>query len=339
MENQEQANEEQLLNNPNDKFFKFVFSMLVVVRGFFEHLLPKEMGGKLNLDTLELDSTTYITPELGEFYSDIVWQCQLLKSKIIVQICFIFEHKSYVPKYPHIQIGDYKQGAYNKQLAAGQPLKVVVPIIVYHGKRKWILKPFHTYFGEVDEIFQRFIDPCEYYLTNLQDYSDEMIETFNVIFLRKAFIAFKHHTEKEYLKSRFLDLIFGDYGEDYSKEKLDFVKSFYVYLYNLLGGISKKEVAVMIEQNNDKLKKEAMYNLIEEIEERGEKRGIDLGIGLGIDLGIDLGIGLGKKISIYEAYNNGAKIEELSRFFKFTSTQIFEIIEEMKKREQLKGNN
>ena len=114
MENQEQANEEQLLNNPNDKFFKFVFSMLVVVRGFFEHLLPKEMGGKLNLDTLELDSTTYITPELGEFYSDIVWQCQLLKSKIIVQICFIFEHKSYVPKYPHIQIGDYKQGAYNK---------------------------------------------------------------------------------------------------------------------------------------------------------------------------------------------------------------------------------
>jgi Mor family transcriptional regulator len=102
-------------------------------------------------------------------------------------------------------------------------------------------------------------------------------------------------------------------------------------LYNLLGGISKEEVNVMIEQNNNKAKKETMYNLIEEIEKKGEKRGIDLGIDLVIDLG--------KKISIYEAYNNGAKIEELSRFFKFSSSQIFEIIEEMRKREQLKGNN
>lgn len=204
-------------------------------------------------------------------------------------------------------------------MAAGQPLKVVVPIIVYHGKRKWILKPFHTYFGEVDEIFQRFIDPCEYYLTNLQDYSDEMIETFNVIFLRKAFIAFKHHTEKEYLKSRFLDLIFGDYGEDFSKEKLDFVKSFYVYLYNLLGGISKKEVAVMIEQNNDKLKKEAMYNLIEEIEERG--------------------IDLGKKISIYEAHQRGVEMAVLTLTFALSSNKILEIVEEIKKRERLRGNN
>jgi Mor family transcriptional regulator len=70
-------------------------------------------------------------------------------------------------------------------------------------------------------------------------------------------------------------------------------------------------------------KKETMYNLIEEIEKKGEKRGIDLG----------------EKIAIYKAHNNGAKIEELSRFFKFTSSQIFEIIEEMKKRELSKGNN
>jgi predicted transposase/invertase (TIGR01784 family) len=329
--NDGQSDDLELINNPNDKFFKFVFSMLVVVRGYFEQLFPKDMASKLNLDTLELDSTTYITPELGEFYSDIVWQCQLLKSKKKVQVCFIFEHKSYVPKYPHIQIGDYKQGAYNKQLAAGQPLKVVVPIIVYHGKRKWIVKPFHTYFGKVDETFRRFIDPCDYYLTNLQDYSDDMIETFNVIFLRKALIAFKHHTEKSYLKSHFLDLLFWDYGQDYSKEKLDFVKSFYVYLYNLLGGISKEEVNVMIEQNNNKAKKETMYNLIEEIEKKGEIRGEKRGIDLGIDLG--------KKISIYEAYNNGAKIEELSRFFKLPNSKILEIIEEMRKREQSKGNS
>ena len=112
--NNNQNNEEkQAINNPNDKFFKAVFSMLVVVQDYFDKLFPEHLRDKLDLSTLELDTTTYITPELGAFYSDIVWRCQMKGSKKMVHTCFVFEHKSYVPDYPHIQIGDYKQGAFN----------------------------------------------------------------------------------------------------------------------------------------------------------------------------------------------------------------------------------
>ena len=30
----------ELINNPHDKFFKALFSMLLVVQDYFEHLLP-----------------------------------------------------------------------------------------------------------------------------------------------------------------------------------------------------------------------------------------------------------------------------------------------------------
>ena len=128
MAKDKQNKEQNSINNPHDRFFKKLFGLASVVKGYFDHLFPKHLAAKLDLSTLELDNTTYITSELDEYYSDIVWRCRLIGKKTVVHVCFIFEHKSYVPEYPHIQIGDYKQGAYNKQLAAKQPLSVVVPI-------------------------------------------------------------------------------------------------------------------------------------------------------------------------------------------------------------------
>ena len=308
--------EQKPLNNPNDKFFKKLFGLIGVVQDYLNSQFPKQLSEKLNLNTLELDTTTYLTDELKEYYSDIVWRCQLLEKKATVNICFIFEHKSYVPDYPHIQIGDYKQGAYNKQLAAGQPLSIVVPSVVYHGKRQWIIKPFSSYFGDVDEDFLRFVDPYDFYLTNLQDYPDETIEAFTNIFLMKGFLALKHHTDKKYIRSHFVVLAFAGFEKNNSKEEFDFAKYFYVYLSNIVGGITKKEIDVQIEQIEDNIKKQAMYNYIEDILEKGIEKG--------------------KKIAIYEAYQRGGDLDLLSRLFDLPTKKIIQIIEEVKNMEQLK---
>jgi predicted transposase/invertase (TIGR01784 family) len=326
-------NEEQnFLNNPNDRFFKKLFGLVSVVRDYFKEVFPKHLSTKLDLNTLKLDTTSYITSELEEYYSDIVWQCQLEGKKSVVHICFIFEHKSYVPAYPHIQIGDYKQGAYNKQLAAEQPLSVVVPIILYHGKRPWIVKPFSSYFGDVDEGFQRFIDPCEYYLTNLQDYPDETIEAFTNIFLMKGFLAMKYHSDKNYIRRHYAILAFVGIDKNNSKEELDFSEYFHVYLYNISGGgITKKEIDTQIEQIEDNSKKKKMYNYFDELRKEGRE--------IGIEKGIEKGIELGKKMSIYQVHLAGHDVESLSRIFVLPASEIVKILEEMKKLEQAKEKN
>jgi hypothetical protein len=74
-----------------------------------------------------------------------------------------------------------------------------------------------------------------------------------------------------------------------------------------------------------------MYNFIEEIEQKSEKRGEQIGEKRGIDLG--------EKIAIFKAYQRSQDLVLLSRLFDMSQSKILDIIEEMKKREQLKGKN
>ncbi len=302
------------LNNPNDKFFKKLFGLVGVVQDYMTQLFPRHLAAKLDIHSLELDTTSYINSDLETYYSDIVWKCRFANKKEHAHICFIFEHKSYVPKYPHIQIGDYKQGAYNKQLASGQQLSVVIPIIIYHGKKRWIKKPFAHYFPNIDEDFMQFIDPYEFYLTDLADYSDSMIETFNNIFLVKGFLALKHYREKLYIKTRFAEILLAGLEHNSHKENIDFIRALFVYLYHISGGISEKEITLQIEQVDNNQKKENMYNFIDDLLERGEKRGIEKG----------------KKIAIYEAHLRGSSIDLLSNLFALTPAEIQQIIREVK---------
>ncbi len=112
-EKQEQTDSVEL-NNPHDKWFKVSFGMRTVVHGYLTDVFPSKYRDKLNLETLERDSTSYITKNLKETTSDLVWRCRLKTGRMIL-ISFLFEHKSYKPKRPHLQLGEYQFGAYRLQ--------------------------------------------------------------------------------------------------------------------------------------------------------------------------------------------------------------------------------
>jgi predicted transposase/invertase (TIGR01784 family) len=335
-EKKQETNEpdDKQINNPHDKFIKFIFTMKAVVKDYFIHLFPKHLFEKLDIETLELDTTSYITPKLAEYYSDIVWRCQYRDKKEFAQLCFIIEHKSYIPPYPNVQIGDYKQGAYNTQIKMEQPLRVVMPIIVYHGTNKWEIKPFSSYFGDIDEGFHTFIDPLSYYLTDLSDYPDEMIKAFNTIFLGRALLALKHFKEQEYIRQHFVELLFVGYESNNSKEEIDFVRSFYLYLYTILGGITVEEINQRVEEFNNNHKSEVMENYIDYIIEKSKKEGLHEGLQEGLhegrQKGRQEGIEIGKKLSIFEAWQRGCEIELLMRIFALSKDEILNVIEEMK---------
>jgi predicted transposase/invertase (TIGR01784 family) len=314
--NETNDNDEKMLNNPHDRFFKAVFSRIIVVQDYFNHFFPKHLLSKLNIDTLESVNTSYITPELEEFYSDIVWRCQFKDKKESVLICFIFEHKSYVPKYPHVQIGDYKQGAYNKQIKEKKPLQLVVPIIVYHGLKPWPDKPFSSYFGDIDESFLFYIDPLAFHLTNLQDYSDDMIKAFNAILLGKAMMAYKHFLEKEYISEHLVELLLIGYENNNSDEEFDFVHSFYLYLYTISGGFTNEQISKKIEDYKKNQNSETMVNYLDVVLERGIEKGIEKGIERGIEKG--------EKRSIYKMWLADCEIVLISRIFALPEEQISE---------------
>ena len=195
----ENTNEPNELNNPHDKFFKRALAIVAIARPMLENFLPKDLLDKLNLDTLEIDPNSYINDELKETFSDIVWACRIKNSNKKRKIAFLFEHKSYKPDYPHFQLIDYQRNSWRIQINEGQMPVPILPIVFYHGVEKWVVKPFESYFGEVEAEMLQFLPSFNYILINLQDYTEKQIRSINDILLQKTLLGFKFYKDKNYL--------------------------------------------------------------------------------------------------------------------------------------------
>lgn len=227
--------------------------MRPVIVGYLTEVFPKRYGEKLDLTTLELDNNSYMSKDMEETTSDLVWRCRL-KTGRMVMLSFLFEHKSYKPKRPHLQMGAYQFSAYLKQdhVNPNIPLVQVVPIMVYHGLDGWaFVEPFETYFDEIDPDFMRFLPCFDFILDNIQTYSDETIRAFNVRFLEKIFLGFKYARDKEFLISHFVELLFGGYLGEENDDISWFINAFDLYLSTQTdGGITHTEY----EEQRSKLK-------------------------------------------------------------------------------------
>ena len=151
-------------NNPHDKLFKATFSEKDVVIDFINNFLPPPIQEKINLSSLSLQANSYISPSLTEFYSDVVYSAYFGEGEI--QICLLFEHKSYLSNHPHLQILRYMVEAWFQMISQKENLKPIIPIIVYHGKEKWVYQSFESLFDKLDPTLRPFLPTFDYLFQN-----------------------------------------------------------------------------------------------------------------------------------------------------------------------------
>ncbi len=166
-----------LPHTPHDDFFKVAFSRHDVVSDYLKEFLDERLVKNIDFQTLTISNTSYITEELETYFADVVWECRYGKGKNPIKAAFIFEHKSYVPKYPHLQLLRYMLEVWQECEKNKQPLTPIIPIIVYHNKRAktWKYKPFSAYFKGLDPALLPYIPTFEYQLTDLTTMSDDAI--------------------------------------------------------------------------------------------------------------------------------------------------------------------
>ena len=169
-----------------------MFSDLSKVKSYLEGTLSAGLLKRLDFDSLVEDPTTYIDDQLKGFYSDVVYNCRY-KGNISVKITLLFEHKSYVPKYPHVQLIIYMGGVWSRQIKEGEPISLIIPMVIYHGKNKWEYRSFASYFkGEVDEYLLSFIPTFDFLLTNLKaDSVEDIRERYRLLSLQMGFLLMK----------------------------------------------------------------------------------------------------------------------------------------------------
>ncbi|MBS9779633.1 MAG: Rpn family recombination-promoting nuclease/putative transposase [Moraxellaceae bacterium] len=182
------------INNPHDKFFKTVFSKKEAVQEFISKLLPNEFTQSIDLESLTLDNTEYIDEKLKVHCSDIVYNCQYQNNDkpIDVKISLLFEHKSYIEKYPHFQLLRYFVNVWEIQSKQQETLTPIIPIIFYHGKSSWNKKSFTDYFAEHDEILQNFLPIFDYLLLDIGKLDNQNFKQLNSLDLQISILLMKY---------------------------------------------------------------------------------------------------------------------------------------------------
>ncbi len=263
--------------NPHDRFFKEVFSVRENALDFINGAFPDKFKDRILLETLKLDTTSYVDEKLHEYFSDIVYTCSL-KAGREMKISLLFEHKSYPVKYPHFQLLRYMLNIWESNIKQNTELQIVVPMLLYHGKSKWQKKEMKDYFRIKDNWFFRFIPDFDYLLTDLSSYTDSQIKdgTFQRAAIEIGLLMHKNIFDEKKLARHLKDFI--GIGKLYFREEegLKFLESVLRYLFSSTE-IAVEDALKSIEMIDGRAK-ETLMTTAEKLMEQGREQGLEQGL-------------------------------------------------------------
>lgn len=118
----------------HDAVFKTFLSRSETARDFITLNLPPGLARLCKLETLQLESGSFIEDDLRPYYSDIIYSLQTTTGHGYVHV--LIEHQSTPDKHMAFRLLRYAVAAMQRHLDAGhKTLPLVIPILFYHGKR------------------------------------------------------------------------------------------------------------------------------------------------------------------------------------------------------------
>jgi predicted transposase/invertase (TIGR01784 family) len=214
--------------NPHDKYFKYVFSQTDMAIDLIANSLSKEILSKIDLSSLKRENSSYVDEKLKEYFSDLVFSCKI--ENVNINISILFEHKSFVPKNPHVQIMHYMTNIWIEQEKSGKQIERVLPIYIYHGKKEWVYKSLSSGFQKGTEIFDNFTPEFNYILINLSLYTDEQIQKrFKEIYVKTSLLLLKNYYNELLLNQR-LNYYLSSIDAELVDTDIEFIESTINYL-------------------------------------------------------------------------------------------------------------
>lgn len=270
--------------HPHNNFFIYNFSQLDFVKGFTKELMP-EIAEKINIDTLQIDTTSYVNNQLKDLYSDVIYNCKR-KDGNKTKLALLFEHKSSPPKFPHIQLLEYLVSIWRYNIENNEDLTFTIPIIFYHGERKWKRKSFPDYFKNIDKELKKYIPNFEYHLIDLANYDDEELLALETPFLTNTMLAFKHKNDSDYIKTQYLKLFakLEEYIETETGDRYVHMLSVYLILSTQILGVEIKEIFRKLPPKIDNKMTTTYDNIVSTSLEQGLQQGFERGTKRGIIL-------------------------------------------------------
>jgi predicted transposase/invertase (TIGR01784 family) len=300
---------------PHDVFAKEIFSKKELFATLLEHFCPKDIINTLDLTSLVPTDTVALTPEMREIASDIAYTCNLRDGRSATLV--LLENKTHIPKFPHLQLHEYQGVMWTKSVKKkSKKLPVIIPILLYHGKRPWPKKPFADYFGPVPECLKMFLPVLNYILIDLSKILDDEILKLPANPVKNALLLMKHCYDSSFLENN-TDILFI-HGHEYLKndENRRILEAIFLY-FGKVSQFSPTKLIKIVNQKIDPIMRKAFRSTYDMAMEDGMEKGIQKGMEEGMEKGMEKGMELKEREMILAC---------LLRFPLMTNEEIAEFV-------------
>ena len=268
----------------HDEAVKEYFSDIEMAKIFFTEYLPAEVVKNLDFNTLRICKDSFLNKRLAKYFSDILYQANI--ENIDIFIYLLIDHKSREEPFMGFQFLKYMVRIwelYLKQNKKAETLPVVIPIVIYHGHKKWEVARGFSSFFKAPGYLEEYIPDFNYRLYDISHVPDEEIK--GAVLLRILLMTLKYIFTPE-LNHRLREEIFPLFLELKDKEKgTEYLDVLLRYLTRSARGLPEKEldesVRKLFEEGGDMMQTIAEKWKKEGIkigEKRGEKKGEERGI-------------------------------------------------------------
>ncbi|MCW2488875.1 Rpn family recombination-promoting nuclease/putative transposase, partial [Candidatus Symbiopectobacterium sp. NZEC127] len=118
---------------PHDAMFKQFLTHPDTARDFMQLHLPKHLRKLCCLDTLKLESGSFIEDNLRAYYSDVLYSLRTIAGEGYIHV--LIEHQSSPDKMMAFRLMRYAIAAMQRHLDAGhKTLPLVIPMVFYAGE-------------------------------------------------------------------------------------------------------------------------------------------------------------------------------------------------------------
>ena len=236
------------VQNPHDKFFRESFSRLDVARNFLTEYLPPDILVNLQLDTLQLQSDSFIDEKLQSHQTDILYETQLADEST-TSIYLLFEHKSYPDSKVALQLLRYMVRICERQQESKQTLQPIIPIVIYHGERIWTVKTdFQSLFPDLPDSMKPHVPQFDYLVRDFS-YRSELelrgdVWLLTILLVLRSILSPTIRAELPQLVKIMMTLAQQQHG-------LDFVYTILYYLTDATDKVSKQHLRQTLDQHTD----------------------------------------------------------------------------------------
>jgi len=201
--------------HPDDKFFSVLMRETENARAYLTNFYPT-LSEKLDLDSLELEDTTFVNPQFKLFDSDIVYRCRFKHSSEQLHFSLLWEHKTIPEREVAIQIGLYLfQALYKLVKDKDKELEPVIPLLFYNGKEGWEPKTIKELFDPHPffDTFKPFLPNFTFLFKNITNTPHEELMAIKERFFRSAMIAMANRYKADLLIEH-ISIIFEEDDQD-----------------------------------------------------------------------------------------------------------------------------